>query len=306
MIVCFDIGGSAIKGAVASTASNVRALSRRPTPVDDFDAFVAALREGIAEAGARPEAVAISIAGVIEPRGGRAIVANIPCLDGRPMAADLEAALGLPVRIANDADCFALAEAVVGAGRGHAVVFGAIIGTGIGGGLVADGRLVASGGGYAGEWGHGPVARRLLDCLPEPLPAFQCGCGLKGCLDATCSARGIERLYRHIAGAELPSTEVLARWHAGEALAGKTVEAWLEVLSGPLAMVINMTGATVVPVGGGLSNDVALMQALDAATRPLTLAKQDDPLVVRAQCQTEPGLIGAAILALQEGQRSAA
>lgn len=306
MIVCFDIGGSAIKGAVATSAEDIRPLARRKTPGHSFEAFVAALKEDIAEAGSRPEAVAISIAGVIDPRDGRAIVANIPCLDGRPMAADLQQALGLPVRIANDADCFALAEASLGAGKGHQVVFGAILGSGVGGGLVADGRLVASGGGYAGEWGHGPVARRSLECLPEPLPLFQCGCGLKGCLDPTCSARGVERLYTHLTGQEAPSTEVLARWHAGEEGAALTVAAWLELLAGPLAMVINMTGATVVPVGGGLANDAQLIDALDRATRPLTLAKQAEPLVVQAHCRTEPGLIGAAILALQEGRRDAA
>lgn len=306
MIVCFDIGGSAVKSAVATSAGDVRALSRRPTPTDDFDAFTATLSEAIAEAGGTPERIAISIAGVVDPKTGRANVANIPCLTGRRLAPELSARLGLDVLVANDADCFALAEAGAGAGRGHDVVFGAIIGTGIGGGLVADGRLISSAGGYAGEWGHGPVAKRLLDCLDHPLPLYQCGCGLKGCLDATCSARGIERLHRDIAGADLPSTGILQLWHAGDAGASKTVAAWLELLSGPLAMVINMTGATVVAVGGGLSNDAALIAALDAATRPLTLANPADPLVVQAQCRTEPGLVGAAILALRDPPRDAA
>lgn len=306
MIVCFDIGGSAIKGGVATSAQNVRATSRRPTPGHDFDAFVAALKEGIAEAGPRPDAVALSIAGIVDPDTGRATVANIPCLMGRPLAADLEAALGLPVLLRNDADCFALAEATVGAGAGHAVVFGAILGTGIGGGLVADGRLVASAGGFAGEWGHGPVAARIVRASAEPLPHFACGCGLAGCLDATCSARGIERLHRHLSGTALPSTAILSLWHAGDAEAARTLDAWLEILSGPLAMVINMTGATVVPVGGGLANDRGLLDALDRATRPLTLRKQADPLVVPALCTTEPGLIGAAILALQQVRRDAA
>ncbi|WP_172293698.1 ROK family protein [Pseudoruegeria sp. HB172150] len=305
MIVCFDIGGSAIKAAWATSPNSVRPTSRRPTPVDDFDAFVAALRDGIAEAGSRPESVAISIAGVVDPKTLEATVANIPCLTGRRIQPELTAALGLPVRIANDADCFALAEATVGAGIGHEVVFGAILGTGVGGGLVANGRLVATLG-YAGEWGHGPVAARMLNCLDAPLPVYRCGCGLDGCLDAICSARGIERLYRHLTGTDLDSTAVLRAWHAGDDGAALTVTAWLELLSGPLAMVINVTGATVVPVGGGLSNDPALISALDAATRPLTLAKPTEPLVVPAACRTEPGLIGAAILALQETHRDAA
>ncbi|NDV53781.1 MULTISPECIES: ROK family protein [unclassified Salipiger] len=306
MIVCFDIGGTSVKSAVATSIHDVRALSRRPTPGDDFDAFVATLSEAIAEAAGRAERVAISIAGVVDPKTGRATVANIPCLTGRRLAPELTALLGVEVLVANDADCFALAEAAVGAGSGHDVVFGAIIGTGVGGGLVAGGRLIGAGSGYAGEWGHGPVAKRLLDCLDTPLPSYQCGCGLNGCLDATCSARGIERLHRDIAGTELPSTEILARWHAGDAGASKTVAAWLELLSGPLAMVVNMTGATVVAAGGGLANDAALIAALDEATRPLTLAKPSEPLVVQAQCRTEPGLVGAAILALRAPSRDAA
>lgn len=306
MIVCFDIGGSNVKSALAYSAQDVRPLSRRPTPTQDYDAFVTVLRDAIAEAGARPERVAISIAGVVDPATGKANVANIPCLTGRRLEPELSAALGLDVLVANDADCFALAEAGVGAGRGHDVVLGAIMGTGIGGGLVSGGQLIGARSGYAGEWGHGPVAKRLLDCLETPLPSYQCGCGLKGCLDATCSARGLERLHRDIAGQEIPSTEVLARWHAGDAGAVLTVRAWLELLSGPLAMVINMTGATVVAVGGGLSNDAALIAALDSATRPLTLAKPIAPLVVQAQCRTEPGLVGAAILALRAPPRDAA
>ncbi|MBB94879.1 MAG: N-acetylglucosamine kinase [Rhodobacteraceae bacterium] len=298
MIVCFDIGGSAIKAAAASAPDQIGEILRHPTPTHDYAAFVQVLREAMAGFGEAPEKVAISIAGITDRVTGEALVANIPCLAGHRLEAELTEALGVPVRIANDADCFALAEATVGAGRGHDVVFGAIMGTGIGGGLVAGGRLVTTQG-YAGEWGHGPVAPRLLTCLDAPLPAFRCGCGLNGCLDAVCSARGLEKLHRHLAGVDKSSIDILAAWHAGDAGAALTVRAWLEILSGPLAMVINLTGATIVPVGGGLSNDAGLMAALDAATRPLTLSKPQDPLVVQAACRTEPGLIGAAVLALQ-------
>ncbi|MAC78308.1 MAG: N-acetylglucosamine kinase [Rhodobacteraceae bacterium] len=305
MIVCFDIGGSAIKAAAADSADRIGPVWRKPTPTGDYDAFVDVLRAGIAAVGGRPDKVAISIAGVTDRVTGAAVVANIPCLSGHRLAPELSAALGVPVRIANDADCFALAEAGVGAGVGHDVVFGAILGTGIGGGLVAGGRLVATRG-YCGEWGHGPVAQRMLTCLDAPLPAFRCGCGLDGCLDAICSARGIEKLHRHLTGADLSSIAVLEAWHGGDGAAALTVRAWLELIAGPLAMVVNLTGATIVPVGGGLSNDAALIAALDGAVRPLTLAKPDGPLVVRAACRTEPGLIGAAVLALQEDDRDAA
>ncbi|HWT59988.1 MAG TPA: ROK family protein, partial [Rhizobium sp.] len=133
MIISFDIGGSAIKGGIARSETDIVPLGRRPTPKDDFAAFVDTLRAIIAETGEEPSRIALSIAGVVDPDTQRLICANIPCIHGRRLAADLEAELGLPALIANDADCFAMAEAGLGAGRGHRIVFGAILGTGVGG-----------------------------------------------------------------------------------------------------------------------------------------------------------------------------
>ena len=156
-IVCFDIGGSFIKGAVALTPRDIAPLPPRPTPLDDFEAFAATLIAVIADSGIRPARVVLSITGVVDPETGIATVANIPCIHGRVLRRDLETRLGLDVLIANDADCFALAEAGLGAGRGHAIVLGAILGSGVGGGLVVNGRLANAAGGFAGEWGHGPI-----------------------------------------------------------------------------------------------------------------------------------------------------
>lgn len=296
MIVCFDIGGTAIKGAAAYAADDVRPLPRRNTPVHDFDAFVGVLKSVIIEIGGAPECVALSITGIIDPDTDLSFIANIPCAHQRPLKADLEAALGLPVLIANDADCFALAEYGVGAGRGHRVVFSTILGTGIGGALVVDGKLINSSGGFAGEWGHGPVAATRAGNPPLDLPRFSCGCGLEGCLDAICSARGMEKLHRHLTGKILAAEEIVDTWQAGEADAARTMDVYIDMLSGPLAMIINVTGATIVPVGGGLSNAPALLDALDQAVRARILRRFSRPLVVQAQCQIEPGLIGAAVL----------
>ncbi|MGB8812492.1 MAG: ROK family protein, partial [Paracoccaceae bacterium] len=172
MLVCFDIGGSRIKAALSEAAGQVTVLGDAPTPGADFAAFVAVLA-GFVPVGA--QGVAISIAGCVDPEGGRLKIANIPCLDGRVIAADLAAALGVPVWIGNDADCFALAEAGSGAGVGHATVFGIILGTGVGGGLVMGGRIVTGPGGFAGEWGHGPVMNERP--LGRDVPRLQCGCG---------------------------------------------------------------------------------------------------------------------------------
>nr|MBP6736987.1 ROK family protein [Paracoccaceae bacterium] len=187
----------------------------------------------------------------------------------------------------------------VGAGRGHEVVFGIILGTGVGGGVVVRGQLINAGGGFAGEWGHGPVAQRILGSPEVTLPAFACGCGQIGCLDAVCSARGMERLHAHLhPGREADSLAIVEGWAAGEPRATRTIAIWLELLAGPLAMVENMLGAGIMAVGGGLSNAPALIAALDVQVRARILRQFDRPLLVPAQCAIEPGLVGAAILGL--------
>lgn len=299
MILCFDIGGTGIKPAEAFSETDLRLRPRVPTPVDDYDAFLGVLRDAIAASSEPPSCIAFSLAGVLEPDTGVAKVANIRCLDGRRLQGDLQRALCLPVVIANDADAFALAEATVGAGRERDIVFGVILGTGVGGGVVVRGELINRSGGFAGEWGHGPVAQRILDEPEVILPAFPCGCGLAGCLDAVASARGIERLHRFLHGSPADSLAIVAGWQAGDPLAARTVAVWVSLLSGPLAMVCNLLGADVIAVGGGLSNSVPLILALDEEVRSKTLSRQSRPLVVPALCRIEPGLIGAAILGLR-------
>ncbi len=292
MILCFDIGGSRIKAALA-VGGALEALGERATPAGDFAAFVAALARYL-QPGVR--GVSISVAGVVDPDTGRAKVANIPCLDGRVVAADLTAALALPVRVLNDADCFALAEARQGVGRGHASVFGIILGTGVGGGLVLGGRLVLGAGGYAGEWGHGPVVQH---------PALACGCGQVGCLDTVGGARGLERLALATEGVALTSEAIVQGWRAGNAVALRVVAAWLALVGGQLAMLVNVLGVTSVPVGGGLANAVDLIAALDVAVRGGILRKTATALVVPALLGPDAGLIGAAEAVLETGNDQA-
>lgn len=273
MIAAFDIGGSRIKAA-QMTAGGLTPVGEAETPADDLPAFAAALSRLAGDA----TAVAISIAGVIDPDSGLATVANIPCLHGRPVVEALQAMLNRPVLVLNDADCFALAEARRGAGRGHANVFGIILGTGVGGGLVIDGRLVSGAGGFAGEWGHGPIVN---------YPALPCGCGQIGCLDTVGGARGLERLHHALTGERLEARKIVSD-------RPETMAQWLKIVAGPLAMVLNVVGASVVPVGGGLGNDTALVATLDQAVRARILRKTQGPLVVPAQCGADAGLIGAA------------
>ncbi|WP_047457297.1 ROK family protein [Rhizobium rhizogenes] len=299
MIVSFDIGGTAIKGGIARSVTDITPLARRPTPKDDFGEFVAALRAVITDVGERPDGLSFSIAGVVDPDTQALICANIPCIHGRRLAAELETELGYPVLIANDADCFAMAEAMSGAGRGHRIVLGAILGTGVGGGLVADGRLVNAAGGFAGEWGHGPIIASFAGNPPVAIPAYPCGCGQKGCVDTVGGARGIERLHRTLHGLEFSSEEIIGQWLEGDANAERTIDVLVDLVASPLALTVNITGATIVPVGGGLSNVEPLLALLDAAVRTRILRKFDRPLIVPSQCKVEPGLIGAALLGLK-------
>lgn len=305
MIVCFDIGGTTIKGATSYAPDDIRPAPRIPTPRDSFEDFVAALKSVIAQSGETPDCVSLSITGVIDAETAKATVANIPCINGRALQADLQDALGIPVVVSNDADCFVIAESEIGAGRGHRVVFGVIIGSGVGGGLVIDGKLINSEGGFAGEWGHAPVAATLAGDPPVTLPRFRCGCGLDGCVDAIGSARGVEKLHQHLHQIDMTSEEIIDAWQAGDEKAARTVNILVDILASPLAMVVNVTGATIVPVGGGLSNSKPLLARIDEAVRSRILRRFNRPLVVPAVCRIEPGLIGAAVLGLKHAEKIA-
>jgi N-acetylglucosamine kinase len=284
MILAFDIGGSRIRAALWDGAA-LQPMGEASTPAADLAAFTSTIAAFAEASGAR--GMAISIAGVVDPVTGIGKVANIPAIDGLALGPALQAATDLPVMVLNDADCFALAEARMGAGRGHATVFGVILGTGVGGGLVIDGRPVTGAGGYSGEWGHGPVVRGDF--------AFRCGCGQVGCIDTIGGARGLERLHLHTAGHARTSEQIIADWHAGDPDARATVELWRDLIVGPLAMVLNVVGASVVPVGGGLSQAEGLVDCLDQALRAAVLRPTAGALAVPALCGADAGLLGAAL-----------
>ncbi len=299
MIISFDIGGSAIKGGIARSENDITPLDRHPTPIDDFAAFVGVLRKIIEEAGEKPKRLSFSIAGVVDPDTQRLTCANIPCIHGRNFAADIEAELGIPVLVANDADCFAMAEAGLGAGRGHRIVLGVILGTGVGGGVIANGRLINEAGGFAGEWGHGPIVALRAGHPPVEIPHYACGCGQKGCVDSVGGARGMERLHKTLHDIDLSSREIIDDWLRGEEMATRTIDVYIDLVASPLALTINITGATIVPVAGGLSNVEPLLLELDKTVRERILRKFDRRVVVRSECRVEPGLIGAALLGLR-------
>ncbi|WP_342627227.1 ROK family protein [Nguyenibacter vanlangensis] len=293
VILCADIGGSYIDFAVADGAHQLSSRRRRPTPVGSMADFASTLAE-LAAPYDRGLPLHVAIAGVCDPQTGHTRSANIPCVNDRPLRDALMARLGRPVVIGNDAHCFALAEAMQGAGVGHRIVFGVILGTGVGGGLVIDGRAIVGVGGLAGEWGHGPFIAESAD--PGAVPALPCQCGQRGCLDTIGGARGIERLYQFFTGRGSDSQAILSDWEAGMDHPRHTMAMWLDRMSAGLAGIVNVTGATIVPVGGGLANRPRLLAALDAAVTSRVLRPGTSPIVVPGYLPADSGLVGASWL----------
>ncbi len=231
--------------------------------------------------------VGVGTPGSLSTRTGLLKNSNTVCLNGRPLAADLEARLGLPIRLENDANCFALAEARGGAGRGHDLVFGVILGTGVGGGLVHGGRLWTGPQHIAGEWGH-----HAIDPAGPP-----CYCGQRGCVEAMLSGPALEAAYRTAGGGAAAVAEVAARAEAGEPIAVAVLEHWLDRFGRALANVVNVLDPDVVVVGGGLSNLAALYdRGRDAVARYVFNDELRTP-IVRPQLGDSAGVIGAALLA---------
>jgi len=297
-VLLADIGGSHIRLGRHRRGAEYEMLATVATPTRDWEQFRAVLHEAVCPHASVSAGLSISIAGLVSPATGQVIAANIPCLGGRPLAQELSAWLGMPVVVTNDADCAALAESRVGLGLGHAVVFCAVLGTGVGGGLVVNGQLVRGAGGLTGEWGHAPVLNEAMietgDGRRVQVPRFLCGCGLSGCVDTVGGARGLEQLHAFLHLEQQTSHQILAAWMAGEALASATARAYIELVSGPLALVVNVTGASVVPVCGGLSRCGQLVSALDVAVRKKILTRSDRPLLLPSSLNDQAGLIGAA------------
>ncbi|MGN7161048.1 ROK family protein [Sphingomonas sp. SAFR-052] len=290
MRLCADVGGSFVDIAAFDDAGAIGWRRKVPTPVDDWTAFVALFADALAAVAC--DRVSIATAGLVDPLSGIVTSANIPCIDGRRLAAELGAVLAVPVRVVNDADAFVLAEAARGVAAGHDRVFGIILGTGVGGGLVEHGRIVSGAGGIGGEWGHGQVVHDSRTA-PGANPVFACGCGLVGCLDTIGSARGLERLHRFLHGIDADSIAITRGAQAGDPLAAATVDYWCELVGGPLAMLLHAMSATIVPVGGGLANATALIAALDARVRANLLTPATTPIVVPGRLGQDAGLIGA-------------
>ena len=295
MRIGVDLGGTKIE--VVALDLDGRTLLRRriSTPRGDYAGTleaVSALVRGLESELGRRGSFGIGIPGAISPATGLVKNANSTWLIGRPFDQDLAQALARPVRVANDANCFALSEAADGAAAGAKIVFGVILGTGVGGGVVVEGRPLVGCNAIAGEWGHNPLPWPRDDERPGP----DCYCGRQGCIETFLSGPGLAADHTAAGGEACDAQTVVARAREGEPAATTTLGRYRDRLARALAQVINILDPEVIVFGGGLSNVEELTGGVHALLAAHVLSDRVDTRLVRAQHGDSSGVRGAAWL----------
>lgn len=290
MRIGIDLGGTKIEAIALDNEGNERARKRIASPRGDYAATIAAIRDLVAaletETGEQGT-IGIGMPGAISPATGLVKNANSTWLIGHPFGRDLEAALGREVRLANDADCFALSEAADGAAAGAKSVFGVILGTGVGGGIVVNGTLVSGPNAIAGEWGH----NSLPFVLPDEMPGPDCYCGKKGCIESWLSGPGFAADYMLDTREALSPEAIVAAAEGGDRPARLALRRYADRLARALAHVINILDPHAIVLGGGMSNIAALYDEVpsrwgayvfsDTVSTPLLRHKHGDASGVR-------------------------
>jgi len=260
MRIGIDLGGTKIEGIVLDGAGREAARRRIATPAGDYDGTVEAVAGLVAELAARTGAsrstpVGIGIPGTVSPATGLVKNANSTCLIGKPLDRDLEAAMARPVKLANDANCFAVSEARDGAGQKFRTVFGVILGTGVGGGLVIDAHPLTGANAIAGEWGHNPLPWPQIHDGVDERPGAPCYCGNAGCIETFLSGPALSRDAGGMA-----TDKIAAKVADGDAEAQAAMQRYTHRLARALASVINIFDPDIIVLGGGLSNITALYE----------------------------------------------
>ena len=302
MRIGIDVGGTKIEGLALGDDGGELARHRVATPTDYRDVLTALaglVARLEADAGGRGT-VGIGTPGFLQPGQGVMRNSNLLCLNGRPLDRDLAAALGRPVRIDNDASCFVLSEAVDGAAallegsarNGADVVFGATLGSGVGGGIAIDGRVHSGANGAAAEWSH----TTLPFLRPGEASSYACFCGHDACIESFTSGRGLAGAYREVTGQDLPAPEVGTKAAAGDADADRAFALYEDRLARALAGVINLVDPRAIVLGGGVSNNTRIFAGVRAVWERYTVAKELRTQLVRAVHGDASGVRGAAWL----------
>lgn len=295
MRIGIDLGGTKILGVALAPDGTERARVRRSTPRDDYQGTVeavAAMVGDLERAAGEPGTVGIGTPGVTSPATGLMKNANSVWLNGRPLGRDLRARLGRPVRLANDANCFALSEATDGAGAGARVVFGVIVGTGTGGGIVVDGRVLVGPNAVAGEWGHNPLPWPQVAERPGP----PCYCGRTGCIETFLSGPGLRRDHLAVTGVDLEPAAIAAGAAGGDAGCRESLERYLDRMARALASVVNVLDPDVIVLGGGMSNLASVYREVPRRWAPYVFSDRVDTALRPPVHGDTSGVRGAAWL----------
>jgi fructokinase len=290
-----DLGGTKIEALVLDKDGVELARERVPTPSGDYSATLQALTDLVGRLETRVGCrcrVGIGMPGAFSRASGRVKNSNSTCLNGKPLNRDLESLLQRPLCFANDADCLTLSEATDGAACHAAVVFGVILGTGTGGGICVDGKLLPGPNAIAGEWGHNPLPWPQ----PDELPGRPCYCGKRGCIETWVSGPGVEQDYRDCAARHLTAVEIFHAAGRGDTLAQASVGRFVDRLARALAGVINILDPDCIVLGGGLSNYAGLYDAVPGRWGRYVFSDRVDTRLVPAKYGDSSGVRGAAWL----------
>lgn len=302
MFYGFDIGGSKIALGVYDSQRQLVHETRVPTPHDDYGRFVDTLVELVLQADARygePGSVGIGIPGLPVSADGTLYAANLPAASGRTLGRDLSERLAREVRIENDANCFTLSEAWDDEFRRYPLVMGLILGTGVGGGLVMDGRIISGKTALTGEFGHTRLPVDALAILGRDVPLLRCGCGQTGCIENYLSGGGFAWLWQQRYTSPLTAPEIVELWRSGDARAREHVDRYLDLLAVCMANLLTIVDPHLVVIGGGLSGFSELVEALPARLPRHLLPVAQLPRIERARHGGAGGMRGAAFLHLK-------
>ena len=298
MRIGIDLGGTKTEIIVLDDAGGVKLRRREPTPSGDYGAILDLVARLVREAedacGIAPGTAGVGIGtpGSMSRTSGLLRGSNSVCMNGKPVKRDLEAHLARPIAMANDANCFALSEASDGAGRGADIVFGVILGTGVGGGIVIYGRVLEGVNGIAGEWGHNPLPWPSGDEVPGP----KCFCGRSGCIETYLAGPGMLRDHILHGGGAASTQAIVEGSLAHDAACEATMARYEERLARALAHVINIVDPDVIVLGGGLSNIERWYKSVPLLWKRWVFSDRVDTTLVRHMHGDSSGVRGAAWL----------
>ena len=302
MRIGIDLGGTKTEIIVLGQSGEEVLRERLPTPANDYEKILQTIRDLVSSAEKRIGTrcpVGVGIPGAVSSLTGKIKNANTTCLIGKPLREDLERILERPVRLENDANCFALSEATDGAGAGSDVVFGVILGTGVGGGIVVNGQTLRGVNSIGGEWGHNPIPWPFDDERPGPA----CYCGKHGCIETFLSGPGLRQVHLRAYGLDLEPSEIARRADLGDAECEMTLRRYEDRLARSLATVMNILDPDVIVLGGGLSNLKRLYENVPKIWGKYVFSDEVRTRLVPAKFGDSSGVRGAAWL-WPEGQRA--